>query len=370
MPDPSDSPQVSPLALPADLARGLAQKHIPGLDGIRAIAVSLVLLFHAGLPVPGGTGVLLFFVLSGFLITWLLLKEANSTGAISLRSFYVRRTLRILPAFYIYAAVLLTLFWLRSRPVNVPQLVAALLYVNNYYQGLHGDPNTGFSHTWSLAVEEQFYLLWPFLFLFLRRNPARMARFLSFAIILVWIYRLVLIYGFHVNQGYIYEAFDTRADSLMIGCLLAVLTHAGLAGKMFHVICSARWMLPLTLFLLVLSAAAERAFGVDYRDTIGFALNGVLAFLLIVQVICVPASPLNWAPVRYIGSISYAMYLWQQLLLDVTGKALTTVFPGIPPALRILLEFASVIAAASASWFCVEKPILSLRKRFGLISAA
>ena len=174
---------------------------------------------------PGGTGVLLFFVLSGFLITWLLLEEASKTGSVSLRNFYARRALRILPAFYVYAAVMLAYLWLRQRPVNYAQLTAALLYVNNYWQGIYGDPNTGFSHTWSLAVEEQFYFLWPALFLLLWRNPARMARFLTAGIVFVWIYRLVLLYGFHVNQGYLYEAFDSRADSLMIGCLLAVLLH-------------------------------------------------------------------------------------------------------------------------------------------------
>src|SRR5271154_5432023 len=104
-----DQRDLSGSSLPPDLVRGLNQKHLPGLDGIRAIAVSVVIFYHSGLPVPGGTGVLLFFVLSGFLITWLLLEEDKNTGGISLRNFYARRTLRILPPFYVYAAVLITL---------------------------------------------------------------------------------------------------------------------------------------------------------------------------------------------------------------------------------------------------------------------
>ncbi len=362
-----EGPASAPTSLPPDLVRGLARKHLPGLDGIRAIAVSLVILYHAGLPLPGGTGVLLFFVLSGFLITWLLLEEAQNTGRVSLRNFYIRRALRILPAFYVYAAAVLAMAWVRHRPVNYAQLTAALLYVNNYWQGIHGDPNTGFSHTWSLAVEEQFYILWPMLFLSLRRNPARMARVLTCAILAVWIYRLVLVFVFHVNQGYLYEAFDTRADSLMLGCLLAVLLHEGFAARLFRIACSGRWTVLLTLLLFGLSAVAESRSAFDYRDTIGFALNGTLAFFLIAQVIPGrgPAGLLNWAPIRYLGRISYSLYLWQQIAVPVAEKALA----GVHPALRLAGEFAAVTAVASASWFCVEKPILGLKKRFGAITA-
>lgn len=363
--DQSDHPAAS--SLPAELVRGLGQKHIPGLDGLRAIAVSLVILYHAGLPLPGGTGVLLFFVLSGFLITWLLLQEADKTGTVSLRNFYARRTLRILPAFYVYAAALLAMAWLRHRPVNYPQLTAALLYVNNYWQGIHGDPNTGFSHTWSLAVEEQFYILWPGVFLLLRRDLSRMARLLAGAIAFVWIYRLALV-ALHVNQGYIYEAFDTRADSLMTGCLLAVLLHEGIAARLFAIVCSARWTIVPTLLLLSLSAAAEFRYGADYRDTIGFALNGLLAFVLIVQVVGGAAGFLNVAPVRYLGRISYSMYLWQQIVPEAAGKGVAHFYPGIHPALRIALEYAAVVAVASASWFCVEKPILRLKRKFGAVT--
>lgn len=337
---------------------------MPGLDGIRAVAVSIVIFYHSGLPVPGGTGVLLFFVLSGFLITWLLLRETRQTGTVSLRNFYARRTLRILPPFYLYAAVLLLMAWVRHHPVNRPQLIASLLYFNNYWQGLHGDPNTGFSHTWSLAVEEQFYILWPGIFLLLRRRPLHLARALAGAIVLVWIYRLALVFWFHASQGYIYEAFDTRADSLMIGCLLAVLLDQSQAVRLFRSVCSGRWPILLTLLAFALSSVAEARYGPGYRDTLGLALNGVLAFLLIAQALAGAFPPLAWTPVRYLGRISYSMYLWQQIVLEVTGKALLRVFPGVPPAIRIAVEFAAVVAAASASWYGLEKPILRLKKRF------
>src|SRR5437868_9569428 len=137
-------------SLPAGLESGLKESQLAGLDGLRAIAALLVVVFHFGIPfVSGGAGVLMFFVLSGFLITWLLLRENDETGTISLRNFYVRRSLRIFPAFYCYAAVLFAVILIRHTTIVWPQAFAALFYVNNYYQALKGDPNTGFSHTWS-----------------------------------------------------------------------------------------------------------------------------------------------------------------------------------------------------------------------------
>src|SRR5256885_10455621 len=202
-------------SLPASLAAGLQKSHLASLDGIRAVAVSLVVLYHLNLPgVPGGMGVLIFFVLSGFLISWLLLKEEERFGHISLKLFYARRTLRIFPAFYVYWFLIIALWIISSRHIFRAQALSSFFYVSNYYQAIFGDPNTGLSHTWSLGVEEQFYLLWPICFILLKRNQNRL-RFLLCATAGVWIYRELLVFVFHDPQGYIYEAFDTRADHLM-----------------------------------------------------------------------------------------------------------------------------------------------------------
>lgn len=152
-------------SLPAPLVAGLQRSHLPSLDGIRAIAVFLVVFYHLGVPgIPGGMGVLIFFVLSGFLITWLLLKEEERFGHISLKLFYARRTLRIFPAFYVYWFLIIGLSIISSRHIFRAQAVCSFFYISNYYQAIFGDPNTGLSHTWSLGVEEQFYLVWPVTF--------------------------------------------------------------------------------------------------------------------------------------------------------------------------------------------------------------
>ena len=134
-------------ALPISLTAALKRPSLPSLDGLRAVAVFIVVLYHFGLTaVNGGQGVLIFFVISGFLITWLLLKEEEKWGSVSLKLFYLRRTLRIFPAFYAYWILVVVGFGLLGKHVHPVQATAAFFYVNNYYQGIFGDPKIGRAH--------------------------------------------------------------------------------------------------------------------------------------------------------------------------------------------------------------------------------
>src|SRR5262249_14278091 len=155
--------------------------------------------------------------------------------------------------FYAYALPLLVLLYVSHKRIVWGQVVASLLYVNNYYQAIKGDPNTFLSHTWSLAIEEQFYLLWPLTFVLLRRHPRRLAQALLTIIGFVWVYRWVLIPR-HVPQGYIYEAFDTRADQLIVGCLLAVALRHGWWPRLWEILCSRTTLPAITLMALIGSA--------------------------------------------------------------------------------------------------------------------
>src|SRR5580765_4622377 len=128
------------LMLPSSLKKGLSQSHLPGLDGLRMVAVFSVVLYHFGFQaVPGGHGVMAFFVLSGFLITWLLLKEQERFGSISLRQFYLRRALRIFPAFYFYWLLVTGALLILHIPIVWSQALTSLAYVNNYYQAIYGE---------------------------------------------------------------------------------------------------------------------------------------------------------------------------------------------------------------------------------------
>jgi len=350
-------------SLPSHLAAGLTKRHLPSLDGLRAVAAFTVVGYHFGWEwSPGGLGVLAFFVLSGFLITWLLLEEEERHGSISLKRFYTRRSLRIFPAFYAYWFLLVAAWLLFQKRVVVGQAIAAFFYVNNYYQAIQGDPNTGLSHTWSLGIEEQFYLIWPLVFLALRRNSRRIA-FLIAGIGGVVLYREALVFLAHRDQGYIYEAFDTRGDHLMVGCLLAVGLRAGAAPGLWQKLCATPAMMWMTMGLLTLSTVLALRFGTLYRDAVAFVIDPLLIAALLTQTIAYSgtamAAPLNWGWVRYLGTISYSIYLYQQpLVRPMTRMAESRSLPTFPVAIG------AVLIAASASYWIVERPFLRLKKHF------
>lgn len=347
--------------LPEKLQEGLAKREIPTLNGLRAIAVLFVILYHLGVTVPGGFGVLVFFVLSGFLITWLLLSEYQKTGDISLKNFYVRRTLRIFPAYYAYLFLLVGILLATRKAIIVPQAAAALLYVNNYYQAILGDPNTGFSHTWSLAIEEQFYLIWaPSIVVLLRYR--KVFPVLVTAIVTICAYRLFLV-SINVHQGYIYEAFDTRADQLLIGCLLAWLLFKKQWIGLFRFVCRP-WVVAVIVLTLAILNLAELRYGTTFRDTVAFTFEPSLVAILIPGLIHADGSvvyrTLQSALVSGIGRISYAMYLYQQLVIGPVDKMLREK----PLIARVFAALFVTIAVALCSYYLVEKPFLRLRDHF------
>lgn len=363
---PSENPRSfsGRCRLPASLAQRLDGSHLPSLDGLRAIAAFMVVFYHCFLPAfPGGMGVLAFFVLSGFLITWLLLKEEERFGTVSLKFFYVRRALRIFPAFYAYWFLLMGAHVIAGKRIAMGQAIASLLYVGNYYQAIIGDPKTGLSHTWSLGVEEQFYLLWPITFLWLKGNQRRM-RFLLWSIAGVWLYRELLVLFVHAPQQYVYQAFEARADHLMIGCLLAVALREGLWTPLWRSLVAVQSLVWLTLGLLACSVVCTDRYGSTYRDAIGFIVDPILIAILIVQVIAHSsvgfAAVLNWRWVRYLGTISYGIYLYHGHAILVADKVTGT----LPAVVSMFIGILSVIAVASASYWFLEEPLLRMRARF------
>jgi peptidoglycan/LPS O-acetylase OafA/YrhL len=347
--------------LPENLETGLHYSHLPALDGLRAVAVGLVILYHFGFSgAPGGLGVLAFFVLSGFLITWLLVKENDARGTISIRNFYKRRVLRIFPAFYFYWLACACLLILNGSTVDWGDAASALVYLSNYYQGLFRPADSFVSHTWSLAIEEQFYLLWP-LFLWLgRRNLKRTAIVLSVTIVTIWFYRAT-IHFYGVDQGYTYRAFETRVDHLLIGCLLAIVLSRRLCTGLWSWLCSKPYLPLVTVLLLAVSSHLDKSF--TYRNVIGFSVNPILVALLIAQLIALHSTrPWSWlelAPIRYLGAISYSLYLYQQVALHPVRRMLAA----HPEWLQLLAGVAVTILAAAFSYHFIEKPFLALKER-------
>jgi peptidoglycan/LPS O-acetylase OafA/YrhL len=352
---------------PSERIRALCEGgRIPVLDGYRAVAVLLVIAYHFGHSwVPGGLGVLMFFVLSGFLITWLLLREEDLRGRVALGRFYAHRALRIFPAFYAYWLV--GLAYLLVRGVEVPwgHAGSALLYVSNYYDGVVRPGESFVSHTWSLAIEEQFYLLWPGLVVLLRGRRRLLLAVVVGIILGAWALRAGLRLGLDVHQAYVYRAFETRADHLMIGCLLAIVLRRRLASRLLDRLCAQPWQPVATICLLAVSASLNRLLGADYRDLVGFSVDPVLTAILIVQLLAfherVPWRWLDLRPMVFLGSISYAMYLYHQLAVSPA----TRLGAGLPWPVGLALVVGLTVAAAYASRVLVEQPFLRLKSRVG-----
>jgi peptidoglycan/LPS O-acetylase OafA/YrhL len=334
------------------LAAALDSRHIPKLDALRFVSALLVMLYHFGYPIPAGFGVVCFFVISGFLITWLLLVERDQTGDTSLKGFYLRRAFRIFPAFYVYWALVIGIRIVRRHGVLWGQAAASFFYVCNYYQGTHGYPESMLSRTWSLGVEEQFYLLWPFLFWKVSGDRRKLLKLLAGIIGGIWILRLGLYFA-GVPEAYLYTAFECRADAIFIGCALAIGLRERLLDRVVNALCR-RWprLIP-THILLVVSLWMHQRYGINYRDPVGNIVDPLLFAVLIVQLIGIdwrPLRVLDARPIRYLGLISYSTYLYHGLV-------------PVPEFLPVFLKVAPSYLMAAASYTFVEKPFLRMRDR-------
>jgi peptidoglycan/LPS O-acetylase OafA/YrhL len=335
-------------------------RRLPKLDFLRAASAAIVIASHYGFHrIPAGFGVLVFFVISGFLITYLLLRENQRTGTISLKDFYARRALRIFPAFYVYWIVAVAALLVRHIKILWPAAIASLFYVENYYQGLHWAP-TLFTHTWSLSVEEQFYILWPGVFLLCRGSMKGLIRGLVVVIPCLWIYRAALQHA-GVSDQYIYTSFETRIDSILAGCLLAIILFTGAAAGWVQEIRKVRYI-PFVLACLAASVLwGEQSLTPMYKNTFGFAIDPVLVALLILQLTTMKGwGWMDAAPISYLGRISYSTYLYQAIVLPLLR-------PRLPAKLSLIGCFVGIWIVAAISYELVEKPFLRLKRRYEVV---
>ena len=336
-------------------------RRIPSLDGLRAVSIAFVLLGHlagtSNFPIPprvlsyadiAGLGVHVFFVISGFLISGLLLNEMDQTGTISLSRFYLRRTLRIFPPYYtllLCVAIASACGWLTLSPGDMAH---ALSYTMNYRTP--AERAWWLGHTWSLAVEEQFYLLWPAALLMLGRSRGLHSALLI--VLLAPLIRLAEWYG--GARELIGNSFETVADALATGCLLA-----GYRTALWR---NARYQRLLTSRMFIVVPAVALALAGLERPRINFAVGITLSNLCIAATIdwCIRNADgrvgrvLNAGPVAFFGVLSYSIYLWQQLFLHRTSTAVVARFP---------LNLALALGCACLSYYVVERPSLRFRRR-------
>lgn len=340
----------------------LPAAHIPSLNGLRAISILLVLLGHLEgtrhFPADGlrawmgeyaNLGVRVFFIISGFLITRLLLDEFLTQGRVSLKLFYLRRALRIFPAFFAFIGVIGIFAALGLIVVPLADFIYASAYIINYKP----DRSWYLGHLWSLSIEEQFYLLWPWTFAALGVGRAWKV---AVAVILFGpvARALVRLFLWDHPMGHT-PLFPIVADSLAAGCLLACVRERLWQWPLYsRVLASKSFLFLAPILVLAINRLREYTIVWVFGETI---LNLTIV-LLIDRFVSWPkggfASFLNTRPLEWIGLLSYSLYLWQQPFLNRNSTQWFASFP---------FNITLAVVCACLSYYLLEKPLMRLRKR-------
>jgi peptidoglycan/LPS O-acetylase OafA/YrhL len=341
--------------------------YLPALDGIRAICIILVFAGHQGFEnlIPGGLGVTIFFFLSGYLITNLLFTEYRKAGRISLRNFYLRRLLRLYPALLFMLSVFTLYLTCTGQSFSGSELVASLFYFENYHRLFINPSADEFWILWSLAIEEHFYLVFPFLFAAFFKKPKTL---IVLTVALVLLSLLLRIYtSLAYNMSYFSEmstAYLThnRFDSILTGCLTSMLLHQGSKEKLLRLASDYRvyfFALAVLLFTVVYR-------DVFFRQTVRYSLQGFSLMVLVPSILyarkyAVLNRVFSTPALVFVGKLSYSVYLFHWVSLSVFSDL------GFAPGSVVWVAGNVVLTLALSliSYYGVEQRFLRLRHRFG-----
>jgi peptidoglycan/LPS O-acetylase OafA/YrhL/lysophospholipase L1-like esterase len=349
--------------------------YFPALDGIRAIAVAAVVAYHLQVPGLGGglLGVSVFFTLSGYLITSLLLREVAQHGLVDLKAFWVRRARRLLPALsFMLAVVALTTAIARPEKLvaTLREALCALLYVANWTTIARGDDYfarfTGpgpLDHLWSLAIEEQFYLAWPLVVFALLWLGARTRRgrwpLALVTVLLAALSTWVIVHAYDpnaANNTRAYEGTDCRAAALLVGALAALalpLDRAGTVSRRMRVALDVLGAVGLSGVALSIACTDEYSSFLYRGGELVLAASTAFVAMAASHPETLVARALRIAPLRWIGARSYGVYLWH---LPVVVFMPDTMLASAPVA-RGVIEVALIVVLAAASYRLIEEPM-------------
>jgi peptidoglycan/LPS O-acetylase OafA/YrhL len=328
------------------LRENLEKKTIPSLNGLRGISAFSVALAHAwGLPrwIPADYAVVLFFEISGLLITWLLLSEQDRSGSVDRLSFMKRRTLRLFPAFY----ACWMLCWLVP---GVPGRWWSFAYMMDFYNAIYALPGTPvdvLGMAWSLGIEEKYYLIWPTVLTRFKRE--------SLLKVLLVLFVLVQVYhGIVYKLGHVMWAawgFDTRVDAILLGSAMAIAIKSGwLPPKLF--------LRPVSLWSSIALVMLLSGTTWVHRLSFGVLIAAYPLAMILMSVIASPPRILNNSVATFFGKISYSLYLFNPLVVYFVGR-----ISGLHGFARVAITLMGAIVAAILSYYLIERPFLRIKDR-------
>ena len=335
----------------------------PSLDGFRGVAILAVMLYHTGILTGGFLGVDMFFVLSGFHITSLLLEEIATTGRVGLRAFYVGRALRVVPALIPVVVIAGGAMIVLDPSLATVGFVLSVVFCVANWAIVWGLPQGLLGHAWALAIGAQFYAMWPPLLLTLTRVIRR-----RWMLLLVVIAAVALAVAYRskimttpAGMARIYVGLDTHADPVLIGCALAIFCASPLFRRSRRALVA--WnilgvLAGLALFTMLVSAR----FPEDYVFAAASTWAALASALVIVAAL-LPSSPcgdvLAGAPLTWLGRRAYALYLWHYPVFYVAGPLWK---PDANPT-PALLAWVATFALAATSYRYIEQPALDLKTK-------
>jgi peptidoglycan/LPS O-acetylase OafA/YrhL len=332
------------------VATSQSSKYIPAIDGMRAVAILIVVashLVHDGI-IPGGLGVTLFFFISGYLITGLLIDEYETNGAIDIKYFYVRRFMRLAPALLTMVAVVSLAYFVVFSATSINEILAAAFYFMNYYQILGGAMPIPLGPLWSLAIEEHFYLVFPLVIALTWRFREKLLASLVVVCVLVLVWRTILV-ARDANDFRIFIGTDTRIDSIIYGAILAI----GVRLKLKVDWLAGRPALLAGIALLLASLVIRNP---AFRETLRYSLQGIAfvpLFCYAISVDSIVRRALENPLAIWIGKLSYSLYLWHFPILVFMKTEFSA---ANPVALGLLIGALSLLCAA-VSYYFVETPL-------------
>ncbi len=331
-------------------------KHLAALDGLRALSIVLVLYSHlsSANSIPkfmhatsfGLDGVLIFFVISGYLITSKLLAEKRKSGTILIPRFLLQRAFRLLPASYLMILVSVTLAYFGYLHIETGAIVHAFTYTMNFYR----PSSDSLVHLWSLSVEEQFYLLWPFVVLFCSFRNSKIV-----CICVLFVCPLLRAWGWYlggIDHNLLFTRFDMQADSLAVGCLLAMVEV-----KLPRWLFSTPVALGSLFMILAVGFLSSRIPSLIILEITSSALCAAVLIRCLTFKSLLISRCLSWKPLTWLGTVSYSLYLWQQMFTMAPPKLSWPIF-------SFPYNLPSALCCATLSYYLLEKPVRDWGRRW------